>query len=87
MPAGAAVVEHCAATGEPIEVEHGGVRRWSKDSKLPVVGGFLGTVVRPLPHGRAGAREGSGRERRYAIVKVNTDALPELGDRCGIRSI
>jgi thioredoxin 2 len=24
---------------------------------------------------------------RYAIVKVNTDALPELGDRYGIRSI
>lgn len=24
---------------------------------------------------------------RYTIVKVNTDALPELGDRYGIRSI
>ena len=49
---------------------------------------FLGAVVRALPDGRAGARAGRRRNAgRYLVVKVNTDAVPELGERFRIRSI
>ena len=33
------------------------------------------------------ARVAASNAGRYLIVKVNTDAVPELGDRFGIRSI
>lgn len=33
------------------------------------------------------ARVAAGNAGRYLIVKVNTDALPDLSDRFGIRSI
>ena len=50
---------------------------------------LLGAVVRTVPHGRPGvrARSHDSNAGRYAVVKVNTDALPELGDRFAIRSI
>jgi thioredoxin 2 len=33
------------------------------------------------------ARVAAGNQGRYLILKVNTDAIPELGERYGIRSI
>ena len=57
-------------------------------SAVPVIVDLLGTVVRAVPHGRAGTGEGRSSCRgRYMVVKVNTDALDDLGARHGIRSI
>jgi thioredoxin 2 len=33
------------------------------------------------------ARVAAANKGRYLVLKVNTDAIPELGDRFGIRSI
>ena len=46
-------------------------------------------MVRSLPDGRAGAgaKVAAANAGRYLVVKVNTDAVPELGERFRIRSI
>ena len=66
-----------------------GVRRGDRSIGAAGRRGLLGAVVRPVPHGGAGAGAGRGRRTPGAIsiLKVNTDAVPELGERFGIRSI
>jgi thioredoxin 2 len=57
-------------------------------SELPVVVDFWAPWCGPcrmVAHELA--RVASANKGRYLILKVNTDAIPELGDRFGIRSI
>jgi thioredoxin 2 len=77
------------AVNEPIEVPSASAfDALVRDSKLPVVVDFWAPwcgpcrMVAPELVKVAAATAG-----RYAIVKVNTEALPELGDRYQIRSI
>ena len=63
--------------------------RPSPQQRPPGRRGLLGAVVRAVPHGgaRAGERSPPSHAGRYLILKVNTDAIPELGERFRIRSI
>jgi thioredoxin 2 len=77
------------AVNEPIDVPSASAfDALVKDSKLPVVVDFWAPwcgpcrMVAPELVKVAAANAG-----RFAIVKVNTEALPELGDRYQIRSI
>ncbi|HEY3886073.1 MAG TPA: thioredoxin [Vicinamibacterales bacterium] len=77
------------APGEPIEVpDAAAFDAMIARSSLPIVVDFWAPWCGPCRMVAPEMSRVAARNRgRYVIVKVNTDAVPDLGDRFGIRSI
>jgi thioredoxin 2 len=77
------------ATAEPVEVPTAEVfDAVVASSRLPVVVDFWAPWCGPCRMVAPElARVAARKAGQYLVVKVNTDAVPELGDRFGIRSI
>jgi thioredoxin 2 len=78
-----------APPGEPVEVgDSAAFDALVRESPLPVVVDFWAPWCGPCRMVAPEiARVAASHAGQYLVVKVNTDAVPDLGDRFGIRSI
>jgi thioredoxin 2 len=74
--------------GHPVALDEGGVRQAHRPLAAAGAGGFLGALVRPLPHDGAAVRgRGEAAGAAVRLAKVNTEEAQQLAAALNIRSI